>query len=265
MSANNFDAALKLVLVDEGGNDDDPRDHGGRTSRGITQREYDAWCKLHGQPTGDVWRASNENIKKVYHSQYWNPYCDNLPSGVDYLFFDISVNAGRTQAVRQFQKALGVRVDGMFGVATREAIATADPATLISTVSDVRRTFYRNLRQYPIYGRGWMNRVNHAEKGAMSLLGEAKDGEEYVKPGVGEGGNKARDEDVKQPPIKPEVAAGAAAGSGGLLGMLQSLKENLTDYAHLKYVQYTLIGIAILGFLYAMWAISQRRQAQEAM
>ncbi|WP_156918242.1 glycosyl hydrolase 108 family protein [Bradyrhizobium sp. Cp5.3] len=23
------------------------RDHGGRTSRGITQREYDAWCAEH--------------------------------------------------------------------------------------------------------------------------------------------------------------------------------------------------------------------------
>ena len=110
--ADNFELSLQYVLADEGGNSDDPHDHGGRTSRGITQREYDAWNKLNGKRGGDVWNATDADIRSIYQSQYWEPYCAALPSGLDYLFFDISVNAGRTQAVRQFQKALGnVAVD----------------------------------------------------------------------------------------------------------------------------------------------------------
>ena len=43
MAADNFARALRLVLVDEGGLDDDPHDHGGRTAHGIIQREYDGF------------------------------------------------------------------------------------------------------------------------------------------------------------------------------------------------------------------------------
>jgi len=35
MAAASFSRALALVLIDEGGLDDDPHDHGGRTAHGI--------------------------------------------------------------------------------------------------------------------------------------------------------------------------------------------------------------------------------------
>ena len=38
-----FPTSVALTLVSEGGNDDDPRDPGGRTSRGITQNEWNNW------------------------------------------------------------------------------------------------------------------------------------------------------------------------------------------------------------------------------
>lgn len=40
----NFDKAVSFTYLDEVGNDDDPADPGGRTSDGIEQREWDAWC-----------------------------------------------------------------------------------------------------------------------------------------------------------------------------------------------------------------------------
>ena len=46
---SNFDACVALVLASEGFNDDDPRDPGGRTSRGVTQREYDIWRRTHNK------------------------------------------------------------------------------------------------------------------------------------------------------------------------------------------------------------------------
>ena len=82
MTASNFPASLKLVLASEGGNDDDPLDHGGRTSRGITQREYDAWRSAKGLPIIDVWTAPQADVTTIYHDEYWNPYCDAMPTGI---------------------------------------------------------------------------------------------------------------------------------------------------------------------------------------
>lgn len=170
MAAGSFPQALKFVLVDEGGNDDDPADHGGRTSRGITQREYDAWNRLHNSPSGDVWRASDETIAAIYHQQYWLPYSDGMQPGLDYLFFDMNVNAGLGGATRQWQRALGVSVDGHFGVVT--AAATKDingVPEFIEKVSDVRRAFYRGLHQQRFL-RGWLNRVQHAHDNALKFV-----------------------------------------------------------------------------------------------
>jgi len=44
----------KTVRVFERGNDDDPQDPGGRTSRGIIQREYDKYSDRKGLPRRDV-------------------------------------------------------------------------------------------------------------------------------------------------------------------------------------------------------------------
>src|SRR5690348_13605429 len=89
---DNFPKSLAFVLKNEGGNDDDPADHGGRTSRGITQREYDAWRTEHSLPTQDVWVAPQSDIDAIYHDEYWEPLCDDFPSGIDYLYFDMAVN-----------------------------------------------------------------------------------------------------------------------------------------------------------------------------
>ena len=166
----NFLTAYIAVRADEGGNDDDPHDHGGRTSRGITQREYDAWCHLTGRPGGDVWEASEEDIQAIYHGQYWQPWCDNLPLGPDYVFFDMCVNEGQLQAAKNLQRALKVKVDGHVGVITLSAAQKADPAKLVGRMCALNRTFYKGLKQFHRYGRGWLNRVDHVERTALKMV-----------------------------------------------------------------------------------------------
>ncbi len=83
MSADNWPRSLALLLKSEGGNDDDAADHGGRTSRGVTQREYDAWRKLQDKSTRDVWTANDDEISQIYHTEYWLPLGDLLPVGID--------------------------------------------------------------------------------------------------------------------------------------------------------------------------------------
>jgi lysozyme family protein len=171
MVASNFPASLKLVLQSEGGNDDDPADHGGRTSRGITQREYDAWRKEKGQPLLDVWKAPQSDIETIYHDEYWMPLCDSLPAGVDYIVFNNNVLDGPNRSLRLLQQALGVAADGRAGPITRQAIKGANAAALISRLSTVSRAFYVSLHQ-PKFTKGWLNRVASVNKNAIAMVAE---------------------------------------------------------------------------------------------
>lgn len=169
MVATSFPQALKFVLAAEGGNDDDPADHGGRTSRGITQKEYDAWCEEQNLPQGDVWKASQTEIEEIYHSEYWNPYCDGLPVGVDYLFFDLAVNGGPHEAALMLQRALDVTADGRIGPVTRQTAAKASPRALILRFTASKRAWYLSLHQ-PKFTKGWLNRTNEVQANALSMV-----------------------------------------------------------------------------------------------
>lgn len=169
MTANNFEASLRLVLESEGGNDDDPHDHGGRTSRGITQREYSAWLKENHCSDGDVWKASDADVASIYREEYWEPYCVVWPIGVDYILFDMNVNAGPYRSATLMQRALNVREDGRIGAHTRSALWAADPATFIHKFTEVKKIWYRGLNQ-PRFTKGWLNRASEVEKNALEML-----------------------------------------------------------------------------------------------
>ena len=171
MSASNFQKSLDLVLQSEGGNDDDPSDHGGRTSRGITQREYDAWRREKGQPTLDVWQAPQSDIVTIYHDEYWEPLCDSLPIGVDYIVFNNNVLDGPVRSAILLQHALGVTADGRIGPITREAIRAADAGNLIKSLSAASTIFYQNLHQ-PRFLKGWLNRVVFVRNNAFEMTKE---------------------------------------------------------------------------------------------
>ena len=166
---SNFNASLAAVLKSEGGNDDDPADHGGRTSRGITQKEYDAWRREKSLLTQDVWKAPDLDISTIYHDEYWDPWCDMLPLGVDYLYFDMAVNAGPHRAVVLLQKALGVNPDGRIGPLTRQAIGNSDAKGLVEKFSTVKANWYRSLHQ-PKFTQGWLNRVAFVRTTALGML-----------------------------------------------------------------------------------------------
>jgi lysozyme family protein len=159
----NFQPCYAFIRKWEGGNDDDSADPGGRTSRGVEQREWDAFCKLHSMPESDVWTMPEILCTEIYQSSYWNPYCDVLPGGLDLMFFDTSVNEGPREAIIFLQRALHITADGHFGVVTAAAVrAITDVKTMISQLSDERKAHYDGIVQvHPRlkkFLRGWMNR-----------------------------------------------------------------------------------------------------------
>jgi lysozyme family protein len=172
----NFKASLAWVRHSEGGNDDDPSDSGGRTSRGITQREYDAYCRMAGLPHGDVWKAPDGVVDDIYHRSYWMPYGPIMPPGVDYMLFDDSVLSGPVTAIMTLQHALGVAADGHIGILTSEAISKADPVKLIDAIAGARVQRYKHIvavRPKDLkFLRGWDSRVEFVQKNAHVLVAQ---------------------------------------------------------------------------------------------
>lgn len=166
MSADRYLDALAKVLVHEGGYVNDPRDPGGATMQGVTQRTYDGYRRRLGKPSAPVKGISKVELGEIYRRQYWDAVKgDALPEGVDYVLFDGAVNSGPTQSVKWLQRALGVRVDGVIGEATVAAAeAYPDHDALVAAILDRRLAFLRSLRTWRAFGRGWNRRVDEVRR-----------------------------------------------------------------------------------------------------
>lgn len=173
MTAANFQKCLQLILISEGGNVDDPDDPGGRTSRGITQREYDAYRKSRPELPTDVFAAPQSAISDIYDISYWHPWCPQFPDGVDYVFFDISVLSGPNRAAKWLQGALDVDVDGHIGVITLNALKSAAPKDVISKMSELRAANYNELAadhpKLKKFLKGWLKRTKRVETDALNM------------------------------------------------------------------------------------------------
>src|SRR5262245_43653026 len=170
MAASSYDEALARLLVHEGGNDDDPRDPGGRTSRGVLQREWDAWRGGHPGLPADVWRAPQDQVAAIYRQNYWNALrCDDLPAGVDYAVFDYGVNSGIGRAAKVLQRLVATAVDGEVGPDTVAAARRANAAALIEAICDERLAFLQGLRTWPTFGKGWGRRVREVRAAARVM------------------------------------------------------------------------------------------------
>ena len=166
-----FERCLAVTLRWEGGNDNDPRDPGGKTSRGILQSEWDAWRQSHSGLPQDVWSAPQAQIEAIYREEYWDRHlCAQMAPGVDLAVFDFRVNSGR--GIRVVQSIIGVEADGEVGPLTLAALAAVPAGQLIDRICDARMTYLQGLAVWPTFGRGWTNRVNDVRAQAHTMISE---------------------------------------------------------------------------------------------
>jgi lysozyme family protein len=169
VSSSRFAICLPRVLVHEGGNDDNPDDPGGRTSRGITAARWAEWRQTHPGLPADVWQAPQADVVAIYRQYYWDALlCDQLPPGVDYAVFDFGVNSGPSRSAKFLQEIVGSDVDGEVGPNTIAATRAADPEEVINRLCDDRMEFLQGLPTWGTFGRGWTNRVNDVRRDALS-------------------------------------------------------------------------------------------------
>lgn len=166
----NWEKSLKLVLKSEGGYVDDPRDSGGATMLGVTQKVWQGYVG-HTVTKDEMKKLTPEMVAPLYKTQYWDAvFGDYLLNGIDYLVFDFAVNAGPHMSLRLLQRALGIKDDGIFGSATMGQVVKANPKDLILKFSAEKEKYYKSLGNFDVYGKGWLNRVADVQKDALSFF-----------------------------------------------------------------------------------------------
>lgn len=160
--------SLVEVLKDEGGYVNDPRDPGGATNKGITQRTYDAYLGPKRQRS--VRLITDAEVSDIYKARYWDAVkADSLPEGLDYCVFDFAVNSGPVRAIRFLQSVLGVKVDGVIGQETLQAARATDTASAIRKLCAQRLDYLKFLHTWPTFGKGWGRRVARVEAIALHM------------------------------------------------------------------------------------------------
>lgn len=169
---DDFSIALKYALRFEGGYSNDPKDPGGPTNKGVTQKKFDEWLLGKGFPPRSVASITEQEIVQIYHEEFWMKFkCGYLPTPLSIAVFDFCVNAGGNGAKR-LQRVLGMKgnaIDGIIGNATLKAVrdfANSDARTLdlVKAYQRGRKAYYYNIvTKKPSLVRfikGWLRRVD---------------------------------------------------------------------------------------------------------
>lgn len=168
MSLIGFEKSMPVVLTFEGVYSDNPKDPGGATFQGVTQRAYDGARVMNNLPKRDVREMEARERNAIYQHFYWDAvFGDVQPLGIDFLMFDAAVNSGPIHSIAWLQMALGDTypgaLDGHYGPVTAAAIATwEDYDALGAAMVGARRTFLHHLPTFATFGHGWDKRLDTA-------------------------------------------------------------------------------------------------------
>ncbi|MDA2936845.1 hypothetical protein MYX75_01095 [Acidobacteria bacterium AH-259-A15] len=159
-----FDYAFQKTNALEGGYVDHPKDRGGRTKFGISQRSY---------PDEDVANLTVERAKFLAKRDYWDRLrLDRiLDDEVSAEIYDTAFNMGPGTAVKIAQRAVNyfgetLKVDGIIGPKTNGAInrwCLRDARSLLKALNGVQFMHFLAIVEgnpdQAVFSRGWLKRV----------------------------------------------------------------------------------------------------------
>lgn len=172
---SNFEDAFSVTVKLEGGFVNDPKDRGGRTYRGISEKHWPSMWK-NGRPLDSA-------VADFYDVNFWVPLgCDYFHRSIAFELFDTAVNVGIWRASRFLQKAYNLvrktswkplKVDGKLGPKSRRAIrqmASLNLGALVKSMNGYQFIHYEKLATGSNddddrrYIRGWIaNRIEFEE------------------------------------------------------------------------------------------------------
>ncbi len=170
-----FEIAYEEMRKWEGGFSDDKYDSGGATQWGISKRAHPRTFGLimYLLEKGCT-ELAQRKAKNFYREHYWNNLYDEIPdSSLAFKLFDFGVNAGVKRAVKILQRTINktnyfpgdcpLKIDGAFGRKTFAHICTRVDNGINLYEEYIKRLgrFYRKLKMFFRFGRGWMRRLNN--------------------------------------------------------------------------------------------------------
>lgn len=173
-----FLRAHALIEKWEGTFSDNPNDPGGATNFGITQATLAAW-RGHPVSVDDVRNLTRDEARRIFYARYWRPMrLDDLPYPAALMTYNCCVNSGLQRGGIFLQRALnrqgaGLIEDGSVGARTISAADTAAQVRLVADFSALYGDFYRGLSTWPVFGKGWMSRLNEVTAAAKAAAGAA--------------------------------------------------------------------------------------------
>jgi hypothetical protein len=157
--------ALPLILIFEGLYSDRKNDYGGRTMKGITQKEYDSYRMKKGIASQHVKLISDEEVRDIYYRNYWlSSQCNNMSQKVSVCVFDSSVNCGQGRSIKFLQKAVGAKVDGIIGMETLVKLKNFSEDAITKSFLDNKEQYYKNIvsndSTQQEFLAGWLRRTS---------------------------------------------------------------------------------------------------------
>ena len=152
-----FQAFTDEVIRIEGGYVNDPDDPGGETKYGITKR-----LAVSQGYKGRMIDMNHTDAKEIYRKAFWNAsLASAIMNDASFNIYLLSIHSGNKQAILILQRAIGVKDDGVAGIATMNAISQSSESLLIEALC------YRTLDFYVLispktrykYIMGWRNRL----------------------------------------------------------------------------------------------------------
>jgi lysozyme family protein len=156
-----FENAVEVIFEHEGGLVDNPKDPGGLTNFGISQRAY---------PSVDIRGLTKVTAAAIYKRDYWDKINgDLLKPAIALCVFDSAVNQGVGFAAKALQKECGVTADGAIGPATAAA-ANKNTMQTVERFMTARILHYGSLPTFDTFGKGWIKRILRVHKVAVGLV-----------------------------------------------------------------------------------------------
>lgn len=132
-----FDKAFAIVVGEEGGYVNNPRDPGGETKYGIAKKYH---------PNLDIKSLTLDQAKQIYLRGYWEPLgCHKYPWLVALPLFDCGINCGVAEALLLLDKA-------------RKVLPSSTDTIFVEFMT--QQALYKvHLRIFPTFGLGWFRRL----------------------------------------------------------------------------------------------------------
>lgn len=148
----NFDRAMAIVFELEGGHVHRSKeaDPGGETNFGISQRSF---------PDLNIKGLTAAQARDLYLQDFWlEPRINRLDWPQCLLVFDYGIHSGPLRAIRELQRLLGLRQDGIIGPVTTRAVSRMSNFRMRRYLVD-RLNIMRSLRNWDENLNGWQYRV----------------------------------------------------------------------------------------------------------